>query len=71
MDELYRHLLNGNPRRASGIGAEETMDALTAMAGFNPELTYCGGAKCQILSTGSEIVAAARDVNVLIETPAE
>ena len=53
----------------SVVGAEETMDAQTAMAVSKPQLTYCGGAKCQILSTGSEIVAVTRDVNVLIETP--
>jgi hypothetical protein len=28
MDELYRHLLNGNPRRASGFGAVRTYIAL-------------------------------------------
>jgi hypothetical protein len=46
------------------------MDAQTAMAGFNPRTDLLrGGAKCQILSTSSEIVAVTRDVNVLIETP--
>jgi hypothetical protein len=41
------------------------------MTGFDAELTYSAGNKCRILSTSSEIGAAARDVNVLIETPAE
>jgi hypothetical protein len=43
------------------------MDAETAMAGFNPRTDLLRGAKCQILSTGSEIGAVTR--NVLIETP--
>jgi hypothetical protein len=45
------------------------MDAQTAMVGFNPRTDLLRGAKCQILSTGSEIVAVTRDVNVLIEMP--